>query len=69
MHITYSDVLIMPTAERRYYLGLLIQSKQKEQEAMDNQTAKSSTSKGTRQSKVSGDALKSKLKSGEIPLT
>jgi len=69
MHITYSDVLIMPTAERRYYLGLLVQSKQKEQEAMDNQTTKSSTSKGTRQSKVSGDALKSKLKSGEIPLT
>lgn len=58
----------MPTAERRYYLGLLVQSKQKEQEAYENAQSKSSNAKGARQTKISGDALKNKIKSGEVPL-
>jgi hypothetical protein len=58
----------MPTAERRFYLGLLLQNKQKEQEAMENSSSNSSNSKGTRKTKVSGEALKSKIKSGQIPV-
>jgi hypothetical protein len=58
----------MPTSERRYYLGLLIQQKHKEQEHFENSKKQSSGSKGSRTSSISGDALKSKLKSGEIPI-
>jgi hypothetical protein len=63
---TYSDVLKLPIYERRYYLSLLTrQAKQREEqyEEMKNK----SNSKGGRTTKISGDALKSKLKSGEIP--
>ena len=58
----------MPTAERRFYLGLLLQTKQKEQEAMEKSNSTASGSKGTRKTKVSGEALKSKIKSGQIPV-
>lgn len=58
----------MPTAERRFYLGLLVQSKQKEQEQYENSQSQKSNSKGSRQTKLSGDALKSKIKTGQVPL-
>jgi hypothetical protein len=59
----------MPTAERRFYLGLLIQQKQKEQEQYENTKNNSSGSKGNRKTKISGDALKNQIKSGKIPIT
>tara|TARA_R110000772_G_scaffold17946_3_gene49870 strand:+ start:31467 stop:31640 length:174 start_codon:yes stop_codon:yes gene_type:complete len=55
----------MPTYERRYYLKLLIDENTKRNESVREQTT--STGKGTRTRRVSGDTLKSKLKSGEIP--
>ena len=58
----------MPTAERRFYLGLLVQSRQKEQEQYENAQTSKSNSKGSRQTKISGEALKSKIKTGEMPL-
>ena len=58
----------MPTSERRFYLGLLVQQKQKEQEHYDNAKKQNSGSKGSRNSTISGDALKNKIKSGEIPV-
>ena len=38
------------------------------QEHIENMQKKQSTSKGNRQTTVSGDALKSKMRSGGIPL-
>jgi hypothetical protein len=52
----------MSTCERRYYLGLLIQRKQREETEVTNLK----NSKGEKTTRISGEALKSKLKSGEI---
>lgn len=56
----------MPTGERRYYLGRLIKDKQEEQEKMEEMKNKTKGGKGTRKTTVSGEALKHKIKSGEI---
>lgn len=66
LHVTYSDVLMMPTAERRFYLGLLVKNKHREKEMSEEQGRK--TGKGKKQRTISGEALKSAIKSGEVPL-
>ena len=61
----------MPVYERRYFLSLKQRdiNKQKENYDEQRQNAKaSSNSKGNRQSRVSGDALKNRMKNGDIPL-
>lgn len=67
---TYSDVLAMPTYERRFFIGLLTRENQKREEQIEqmNEESKSKGAKGSRQTKVSGNALKSKMASGQIPL-
>jgi len=69
---TYNDVLSMPTYERRFFLGMLTKQKAEEEERvaemMNNQQG-NPNAKGSRQTKVSGQALKNKFKTGEIPLT
>jgi len=67
--VNYSDVMAMPTYERRFYLGLLTRDTLKKQEKMEEmqEAAKSKNSKGSRTTRVSGDALKNKMKTGEIP--
>jgi hypothetical protein len=70
LKIGYTDVLNMPTNERRYYMGMLIKSKQEEQARVEETTNKAnSNAKGSRKTKVSGEALKNKIKSGEVPLS
>ncbi len=65
----YNDVMMMPVYERRYFINLLVKQHQKRVEYMEeNETQKGSNAKGTRKTKVSGDALKNKMRSGEIPL-
>jgi hypothetical protein len=59
--------MMMPTGERRFFLSLLIKNKTQEQERMKETTK--STGKGKRSSTISGEALKSKIKTGEIPMT
>lgn len=69
--MSYSDILSMPTYERRFFIGMLTKSvveKQEQMEAMKEQ-ATTNNSKGSRTTRVSGTALKSKLKSGDIPTT
>lgn len=59
----------MPTYERRFYLGLLTkQARQREEhlEALKEQ-AQTKGSKGSRSTRISGNQLKNKLKSGDIP--
>lgn len=63
--MTYQDVLSAPTYERKFYLNTLIKENEKRKEATTDKTY--STGKGTRAKSISGDSLKSKLKSGEIP--
>jgi len=66
---TYADVLALPVYERRYFLSLKSKdvNKQKEYQEEQIKTTKSN-SKGNRSSTVSGDALKNRMKNGDIPL-
>lgn len=68
LKIPYSDVLTMPTYERRFFLTTFINENEKRKEQEEEQTANaSSSSNGKRTTKVSGDQLKARLKNGEIP--
>jgi hypothetical protein len=65
----YMDVMSMPVYERRFFINILLKQQEKQQEYVENNAnASNSNTKGNRKSKISGDALKSKMKSGEIPL-
>ena len=59
----------MSVYERRQYLNLLINENQRKHEFIEEEKEKNvnKNSKGSRTTKVSGDQVKSKLKSGEIP--
>jgi len=68
LKIPYSDVLSMPTYERRFFLTTFINENEKRKEQIEEQQSNTtSNGKGTRTTKVSGDQLKARLKSGEIP--
>ena len=68
--MTYSDVMAMPTYERRYYLGMLTKDFERKQEQIEEQKDQQTTSggKGSRTSKISGNQLKNKINNGDIPL-
>ena len=59
----------MSVYERRQYLSHLINENQKKTEAIEEQkeTINNKGAKGSRTSRVTGDQLKAKMKSGEIP--
>lgn len=63
----------MPTYERRFFLSLLTkEAKQREEETekmREEIRNRNSSSKGSRNTRISGDALKAKMKNGEIPTT
>lgn len=66
--MTYSDVLMMPVYERRFFLGLLTKdAKQREERNEMNQKQPTKGGKGTRTTRVTGEALKNKIKRGEVP--
>jgi hypothetical protein len=67
--MSYSDVLAMPTYERRFFLGQKTRELSKQQEDMEKakEQQQSKGSKGSRSTRVSGEALKNKIKSGELP--
>jgi len=69
LKIGYNDILNMPTAERRFHLGMLVKVKQDEQQAVEDAQNKQSGGKGQRKTKISGEALKTRIKSGQIPMT
>lgn len=68
-NMTYSDVMAMPTYERRYYLGMLTKDFERKQEQIEEQKDQQTTSggKGSRTSKVSGQQLKTRMNNGDIP--
>lgn len=62
----------MPVHERRYFLSLYTKEHVKRQEQLEEIQEQSKTkngSKGNRTTRISGDALKTRMKSGDIPLT
>ena len=69
-NMTYSDVMVMPTYERRYYLGMLTKDFERREEQLEQQKEQQATSggKGSRTSKISGQQLKTKINNGDVPL-
>ncbi len=69
--MSYQDVLSCPTYERRFFLQMLINEANKKKEMAEEQAEQMKLSrsggKGSRTTRVSGDQLKAKLQSGEIP--
>jgi hypothetical protein len=63
--MTYQDVLSTPTYERKFYLDTLVKENEKRRENVKDKTY--STGKGSRTKTITGDSLKNKLRSGEIP--
>jgi len=66
---SYKDVLSMSVYERRQYLNLLLNENQKKTEAIEEQqeAINNKGAKGSKTTRVSGDTLKAKMKSGVIP--
>lgn len=66
---SYQDVLSMSVYERRQYLNLLLNENQKKTEAIEEQqeAINNKGARGSKTTRVSGDALKMKMKSGKIP--
>jgi hypothetical protein len=69
--MTYQDVLSCPTYERRFFLQMLINEANKKNELAEEQAQEArvsnSGSKGSRTTRISGNQLKAKLQSGQIP--
>src|SRR3972149_2383766 len=66
LHIPYNDVLSMPTYERRFYLTMFTSENEKRAEKMEEmKSTNKSGKKGHRISRITGNQLKNKLKSGE----
>ena len=63
--MTYQDVLSTPTYERKFFILTLVNENRKKSERAEESTH--SSAKGARSKTISGEALKSKMKSGEIP--
>ena len=68
---SYSDVLALPVYERRFFIGMLMRKKIEEEEYMETMREQKqiSSGKGTKKTRISGEALKNKFKSGDMPTT
>jgi hypothetical protein len=66
-NFNYDSVMNMPTNERRFYLARHHRRISEQEER--TQTKKQSGGKGKRSSSISGDALKTKMRNGDIPLS
>jgi len=69
--VSYSDVMAMPTYERRFFLGLLTKDAREREEKMEEmrQNYQNKNAKGTRSTRIGGDALKTRIQNGDIPLS
>ncbi len=68
-NVTYSDVLAMPTYERRFFIGQLTRDVIQREEHIEKMREQQKTqgTKGSRSTRVSGEALKNKMRNGDIP--
>ena len=62
-NMTYSDLMKLSVAERRYFLGKKIHESDKNKENAENGGVNSNGGK----TRISGEALKAKLTNKEIP--
>jgi hypothetical protein len=62
--MSYNDVLSMPTFERRYFLGLLTKEFVTREEKAQDQKSVSGSGKRV----FTGNELKNRMNSGDIPL-
>jgi len=62
---------MMPTYERRFFLGLLTKEYREREEQQEKMREQQSTKngKGSRRSRVSGSALKERFKNGDVPIS
>lgn len=68
LEISYSDIMSMPVYERRFYIEMFKDEMEIKKEKMEEITKnRSSGSKGTRTTTVSGEQLKTKLRNNQIP--
>lgn len=65
---SYSDVLVMPTCERRFFLGLATKTAIEREEYVEEmkKNAQNRGGKGNRTSSISGQQLKNKFYNGEM---
>lgn len=63
---TREDTMKTPTRERRGYIYRLKQEVEKQHEMLEEARTTSQSGKGKNTKRVSGDALKQKMRSGEI---
>jgi hypothetical protein len=63
---TRKDVMEMPTRERRGHIFRLKNEVEKQKEMMEDAKATSQSGKGKNTKTVSGEALKTKMRNGEI---
>jgi len=61
---------LLPTYERRFFLGLLTKDARQREEDLEAMKEQQQTKggKGTRQTRVSGEALKNRMKTGSLPI-
>jgi len=68
---THADVLNLPVYERRFFLSLKSKEINKRNEYHEEQSEQNSVvnnGKGNKQRKISGNALKSQIKTGNLPI-
>lgn len=63
----YDDIMNMATHKRRYFIMNMKREKEEHEEQAEEQAQEGSQSDGKRTKRISGDELKQKMKSGEIP--
>ncbi len=69
-NFTYDSVMNMPTNERRFYLARHHRRMSEQEEKMEDmkKNSKSNNYKGSRTTKVSGQALKNQINNGKLPI-
>ncbi len=68
--MNYNDILSMPVYERRFFISLLVKDVQKREEevALIKEQAHTTNGKNKRTSRVSGEALKTRMRNGDVPI-
>lgn len=63
----YSDVMVMPTYERRFYIDMFKREMEMKREQIEEAKNGASGGRGQRTTRISGMNLKNKMKNNQIP--
>ena len=60
MNISYNEIMEMPVHERRFFINIFTEQREKEEEKLEElrNNSNMSSSKGTRTKRISGNAVK-----------